>query len=137
MITAAFCTAAKRDLLNGIHRPEDEYRLALYGLDADLGPDTETYQPTGEARGLGYYAGGLLLKGRKVTLDRQTGCLDFEDAIWPDSTITAAGALFYNASRGDAALAVLFFGGELSSVNGPFTVRFPAPTKDTAVVRIG
>lgn len=82
--------------------------------------------------------GGQLLKGFSATLDGSTGCLSWaEDPIWRGATIHAAGALVYNATRGNKALAVLDFGRVVSSTNGPFSVELPTPRAATALIRIG
>jgi hypothetical protein len=139
VIVPGLCWSAKRELLDGVHRAEDEYRLALFTAEAQLGPNITTYGvgfgSVGEARGLGYAARGQVLRGRRCFLDDRVACVDFEDVVWPEASVKAAGALLFNASRGDAALAVLAFPEERESVNGPFTVRFPPPTKELAVVR--
>ena len=38
-----------------------DLRIALYGSDAALGPQTASYTPDGEAQGAGYEAGGQAL----------------------------------------------------------------------------
>jgi len=135
VIRAGVCWAFKVAAMNGLHQPEDDYRLALYASEADLGPETERYTAKGEATGLGYFARGKSLRGRKVVLDRGVAVLDFDDLTWEDASITAAGALLYNATKGGAALAVLILPEERESVNGPFTVRMPAASKESALVR--
>ena len=129
--TWAFLLAA----VNGLHRPEDEYRLALYTSEADLGPETERYTVKGETAGIGYFSRGQYLRGRRAVLDRGVAILDFDDVTWTDVSLTAAGALLFNASRGDAALAVLRFPEERQSIAGPFRVILPPPTKELALVR--
>jgi hypothetical protein len=45
--------------------------------------------------------------------------------VWPGSTIRARGALVYNFSRDNRAVAVLDFGAEVASTNDKFTVTLP------------
>jgi hypothetical protein len=59
--------------------------------------------------------------------DGEAAFLDWTtDPEWPDATITARGALIYNATQGNKAVGVLDFGQDISSFNPPFTVELPA-----------
>ena len=49
---------------------------------------------------------------------------------------TAGGALIYNDTESDLAIAVLDFGGDFSVAGGTFRIVFPAQTASTAIVRI-
>lgn len=136
-ITQALCNSFKLEILNGVHRAEDEYRLALYTSLASLNEDTTRYTPDNEVIGAGYTAGGLTLADRQARLDGRVAVVDFANAIWPVATITARGALIYNASRDGRAVAVFDFGGDVSSTNGEFRVALPEPTADEALIRVG
>jgi hypothetical protein len=135
MLTAA-ANSYKGDLLDGVHQPSDVYMLALYTAAAGLSKETAAYDPTNEVVGLGYIAGGQALTGRTAGLDGDTAVLDFADPVWPNATITARGALIYNATRASKAVVVLDFGEDVTSTNGTFTVALPAPTAADALVRI-
>lgn len=136
-ITQAACNSFKRQLFQGLHQPGDEYRLALYTSDADLNADTATYTATGEVSGAGYVAGGVALQGYEPGYASNVAWIDWTtDPTWEESTITARGALIYNATRSNAAVAVLDFGEDVSSTNDTFTVTLPAPGAATAIVRI-
>lgn len=138
-ITQAFCNSFKRDLLAmAPHRPEDVYKIALYTTAARLNQATEAYSAANEVPESGdYVAGGQVLAGFAVALDGDTATLDWTtDPRWSGATLAAAGALIYNASRGNKALAVLDFGGVIRSTNGPFTVTLPSPAAATALIRI-
>jgi hypothetical protein len=126
VITQAKCLSFKVDLWNGVHQPGDEYRMALYTGAASLDEDTAAYTATGEVVGVGYTAGGQVLTGRVVALDGVVAYLSFDDPVWDPATIAADGALVYNATRSNKALAVFAFGSTVSSTNGPFTVDLPA-----------
>lgn len=140
-ITQAMCTSFKVDLLNGVHNFDaatgDTFKIALYTTDAVLGADTTAYSSTNEASGTGYTAGGLNLV---IPVDPTTGgttaYVDFNDAVWSTATISAAGALIYNSSKANAAVAVLSFGGTVSSTAGAFTVQFPTAGAATAILRL-
>ena len=136
MITQAFCVAAKLDLLNGVHQPGDDYRIALYGADAELNEFTDRYTVTGEIVGAGYEAGGQSLTGQVTELAGSLALRTWNNPLWPNATIEAHGALIYNASRGDRAVEVLrFANAPVKSTNGVFTVPLP-PHGAQAVLRI-
>lgn len=126
----------KQDILNGVHQPGDTYRVALYtSSTANLDKNTTAYTTTGEVVGTGYTAGGQTLTGFSVGLTGDVAHLSFNDAAWPSSSITADAALVYNASRGNAAIAVYSFA-NTTSTNGTFTLDFPAAGA-SAMIRVG
>jgi hypothetical protein len=144
-ITQALCNSFKRDLLAmAPHRPEDAYKIALYTSRASLNEATQRYSAVDEVPESGdYVAGGQALKGFTVSLDGATATLDWTmDPLWRQATIAAAGALIYNSSRENRALAVLGFVDEagrpivVTSTNGTFAVELPAPRAETALIRI-
>ena len=144
-ISQAFCNSFKRELLAmSPHRPEDVYKIALYTPRAALNEATQCYSAVDEVAESGeYVAGGQVLQGFTVGLDGRTAMLDWTtDPQWRKSTIAAAGALIYNASRENRALAVLSFLDDagrptvITSTNGTFAVELPAPRAATALIRI-
>lgn len=136
-ITAAVTNSFKQEILQGIHSSSDTYKIALYPSTATLSNATTAYSATGEVAGTGYTAGGATLAGYSVTLDTNTAILDFTtDPTWASSTITARGALIYNSTKSNKAVAVLDFGADTSSTNGAFTVTLPAPAAATGLIRI-
>ena len=139
-ITAAICNSFKLEVLPtaaGIHYSGDTYKIALYTSAATLSKATTAYSATNEVVGTGYTAGGASLAGLTTALDTDTAMLDWTtDPTWPTSTITARGALIYNSSKANRAVAVLDFGADITSTAGLFTVTLPAPAAATAVVRM-
>jgi len=136
-ITQAFCTSALADLLGGVHDLDtDTIKIALYTSDATLGASTTAYSSTNEITGDGYTAGGLTLISPVISTDGTTGLADFADATWTEATITARGALIYNASKSNKALAVLDFGSDKTSTDGNFTVVMPPAAAATALIRL-
>lgn len=137
-ITADLCNSFKREILAmSPHTAADVYKIALYTSAVTLSKATVAYTATGEASGAGYTAGGQTLAGFSVTLDGDTAILDWTtDPIWANASITARGALVYNATRANAAVAVFDFGAEVTSTNGSFTVTLPAPTAAAGLIRI-
>lgn len=135
------CTSFKVELLKGVHNFSasggDTFKIALYTNAATLDASTTAYSATNEVSGTGYTAGGLALTNIDPTSSGTTAYLDFSDATWTSSTITARGALIYNSSAvGNPAVAVLDFGADKSSSASNFTVVMPTADAATAVVRI-
>lgn len=137
-ITAAICNSFKNELLAMTpHTAADVYKIALFTSAATLSKATTAYAATNEVSGTGYTAGGATLAGFTPGLDTDTAYIDWTtDPTWPTSTITARGALIYNSSRSNKAVAVLDFGSDITSTAGTFTVQLPAAAAATAVIRI-
>jgi hypothetical protein len=112
----------------------DTFKIALYTSSANLSSATTAYTTSGESSGTGYTAGGATLTNLGTSLSGTTAYLSWNDYTWSSATISAAGALIYNSSRNNAAVAVLSFGAVYSSTNGNFTITFPANTSSTAVI---
>lgn len=135
-ITQALCNSYKLELLDGVHQPGDTYKMALYTSAATLNKSTTAYSATNEVSGTGYTAGGATLTGRASSLDVDAAILDFADPSWSSASITARGALIYNSTRSNKAVAVVDFGADIVSTNGTFTVQLPTPAGATALLRI-
>lgn len=135
-ITQAVCTSYKEDLLAGVHQPGDDYKIALFTSAATLDATTTAYSTTNEASGTGYTAGGKSLTGYAASSGSGVAFLDWDDVVWTSSTITAAGALIYNATQTNKAVAVLSFGGDVTSTSADFTVTMPTADSTNAIVRI-
>ena len=135
-ITQTFVDTFKTEIAKGTHDFEDDtFKIALYTSSATLDASTLAYTASGEVTGAGYSAGGTTLTGGAVTFDTK-GLIDFDDAVWSGSTISAAGALIYNSSKSDKAVCVMDFGGTQSSSSSTFTAAFPAVTATTSIIRI-
>lgn len=137
-ITTAVCNSYKQEIMQGVHASADTYKIALYTNVATLGKTTTVYSTTNEVAGTGYTAGGATLAGLNITLSGDTAVLDFTtDPSWPTASITARGALIYNSSKGNKAVAAFDFGSDITSTNGTFTAQLPAPDAANGLVRIG
>jgi hypothetical protein len=129
-------TSFKQDILLGVHDLEtDTIKMALYLATADLGAATTVYTTTGETSGTGYTAGGETLTGVTVLTSGTTAYVDFADPSWDPAAFTARGALIYNASKSNKAIAVLDFGSDKTATT-IFTVQMPANTATSALIRI-
>lgn len=148
-ISQAMATSFKVEILDGIHNfgtgvirastAADVFKLALYTSSATLDASTTAYTTSDEvsSSGTNYTAGGLTLTiSQAPTFTSTTAWLDFDDLTFPSATLTANGALIYNETQGNKAVAVLAFGGDKTSTAGNFTIQFPSPTSTTAILRI-
>ena len=137
-MTQAIPTSFKAEILQGIHDSADTYKIALYTSAATLGASTTAYTTTNEVSGVGYTSGGQVLSGFSVTTSGTTAILDFTtDPSWENATITARGALIYNASKANKAVMVLDFGSDKSNSEGTFTIRLPLPDATNGLIRQG
>lgn len=129
-------TSFKQDILLGVHDLDtDTLKMALFLATADLGAATTVYVATGETSGTGYTPGGNVLTGVTVLTSGTTAYVDFADPSWNPASFTARGALIYNASKGNKAIAVLDFGADKTATT-TFTVQMPANTATSALIRI-
>lgn len=146
-ITQAMATSFKVEILTAYHNfgttavragtGADTFKIALYTSAATLSATTTTYSATNEVSGTGYTAGGNTLTISQVpTSTSTTAWLDFADSTWTSATITANGALIYNSTQGNRAVAVLAFGGDKTSTAGDFTIIFPTADSTNAIIRI-
>jgi hypothetical protein len=138
-ITQAMCDSFKVQLLNGAQNfSANTYKIALYTSAATLSNATTAYTSSNEvASGGGYTTGGNTLT--VSTLPTSTGnvaFISFANSTWANATITAAGALIYNNSQANSAVASLSFGGDKTSTAGTFAVIFPTPDATSAIIRI-
>jgi hypothetical protein len=109
-------------------------KMALYTANADLGAGTLTYTTANEVVGAGYTAGGNVLTNVTVLSSGTTAYLDFDNVVWNPANFTARGAVIYNTSLGNLAVAVLDFGADKTTTT-TFTVQTPANTADAALIR--
>tara|TARA_R110001606_G_scaffold193046_2_gene340765 strand:- start:939 stop:1343 length:405 start_codon:yes stop_codon:yes gene_type:complete len=132
------CTQFKRDVMLGLHDLDtDTLKIALYTSSATLNETTTAYSATNEiANGSGYTTGGVTLANASVIINSTSGCFDSDNPEWTSATFTARGALIYNETESDLAIAVLDFGGDFSVAGGTFRIVFPAQTANTSIVRI-
>ena len=138
-ISQAMCSSFKQQLFLGEHDLDtDVIKMALYISAATLDASTTVYSTSNEvsSSGTNYTAGGNTLTGATVSLSGTTAFVDFADTSWTTATLTARGALIYNSSKSNKAIAVLDFGSDKTATSGTFTVQMPANTASDALIRI-
>ena len=142
-ISSAICTSFKQEILVGTHNltasSGDTFKIALYTSSASLGAGTTAFSDTNEisnTSGSAYSSGGATLTSVTPTTSGTTALCDFADVSFTSASFTANGALIYNYSQSDKAVAVIAFGGDKTVSSGTFTIQFPAKAATTAIVRI-
>ena len=139
-ISSAICTSFKQEILVGTHNftasSGDTFKIALYTSSASLGASTTAYSTSNEISGTGYTAAGATLTSVTPTTSGTTALCDFADVSFTSASFTANGALIYNDSQSDKAVAVIAFGGDKTVSSGTFTIQFPTADASIAIIRI-
>ena len=132
-------TSFKQELLTATHNFTNgthSYKLALYSNSATLDATTTAYTTSGEVTGTGYSAGSDTLTTVTPTTSGTTAFVDFADTSFSNATVTARGALIYNSTQSNKAVAVLDFGSDKAASAGTFSVIFPTADANNAIIRI-
>jgi len=138
-IVTAMCTSYRQELFEALHNHTlggHQFNMALYLDTATLGADTTAYTASNEASGAGYSAGGLALVNVAPTSAGTSAYTQFENAVWPNSTITARGCLIHNATSSSRAVSVHDFGQNYASIADSFSVLMPTFDGITALLRL-
>jgi hypothetical protein len=140
-IQQAIANSFKKQLLEGGHDFKlsggSKFKLSLYTAGATLTSATTSYTTSNEVSPSGQYlAGGGSLVNAGTSITAGVARVDFNNLSFTGVTLTARGALIYNTSLTNAAVAVLDFGADKTATSGTFTIQFPAPTSTAAILRI-
>ena len=142
-ITSAICTSFKVELLKGVHdftaTTGDTFKIALYTSSATLGAGSTAFTTSNEitnSSGTAYTSGGATLTSVTPTSDSTTAVCDFADVSFTSASFTANGALIYNSSESNAAVAAIAFGADKTVSSGTFTIQFPTAGATTAIIRL-
>jgi hypothetical protein len=135
---SSVCSSFKLELLEAMHNlAVDQIMIALYSSAATINAATTAYTTEGEISGPGYATGGQrLLNPQLLGPVGGIAYATFDDAVWPNSTLLARGALIYNQTAQQRAVAVLDFVADKSSNIGDFHVKFPPPGALTALINL-
>ena len=113
-ITAGVCNSFRSELAQGIHNlASDTIKVALYTSAASLDPTATVYTSSHEVSGTGYTAGGVSVGHGTVSGTGGTITVTLADPTWTSGSFTARGALVYNSSKSNRAIAVFDFGQDL------------------------
>ena len=140
-ITQAIPNSFRGELLTGTHNftatTGNVFKLALYTSASTMSSTTTAYASTAEVANSGQYVtGGGVLTNVSPVVSSGVAFIDFDDISFTGVTLTAAGALIYNTSASNKAVAVLSFGGDKTATSGVFTIQFPAATTAAAILTI-
>jgi poly-gamma-glutamate capsule biosynthesis protein CapA/YwtB (metallophosphatase superfamily) len=142
-ITSAICTSFKQELLVGTHNftatTGNTFKIALFTSDASLGASTTAFSTSNEitnSSGTAYTSGGATLTSVTPTTDGTTAVCDFADVSFTSASFTANGALIYNDTQSDKAVAVIAFGSDKTVTSGTFTIQFPTADASNAIIRL-
>ena len=152
--TSAMCGTFKREILAGIHHltahtrtgssaiSADTLKVAMFTNSSSIDADTTGYTTSNEVSGTNYSAGGAALSSVTIGLADNsssvpTAFVNFADTTFSSSTISSArGALIYNSSASNKAIAVIDFGSTKSVSGGTLTVTLPTASASTALIRL-
>jgi hypothetical protein len=140
-------TSFKVEILKAVHdftaSTGDTFKIALLKAAAagsgTFGAATTNYSnlSTDElGNGSGYTTGGNTLVSVTPVASGTTAICDFDNTTWSAATFTTSGALIYNDTSSDTAVAVLSFGGDQQVSSGDFQIQFPVAAAATAIIRI-
>lgn len=132
-----------------VNTTTDVFGIALYTSSASLDKTTTAYTSSNEVGSSGTYVTGGIGPGGSLVgnamalvsvtpvLSTDTACCSFSTISWTTATITARGALIYNASlHGQPSVLVLNFTTDQTSTAGTFTITFPAQTAGNAIIQL-
>ena len=107
------------------------------GLAGNEVGSSGTYVTGGIGPGGTLVGNAMALVSTTPVLSTSTACCLFNTISWTTATITAWGAIIYNASLGGQPSAVvLAFGSAQTSTAGTFTITFPAQTAGNAIIQL-
>ena len=141
-ITQAMPTSFKVEILQAVHNfgptSGNTFKIALYTSSATLSAATTVYSSSNEVSSTNYTAGGnTLTVSVTPTSTGTTAYISFTSpSTWSGVTFTARGALIYNATQGNKAVAVIDFGADQTVSGGDFNVIFPTANSTSAILRI-
>lgn len=146
-ITTAMCTSFKAEVSEGLHNftasTGNVFKIALIkvGPAGTYNAATTNYSNvTGnsdEVTGTGYSAGGVTLTNVTPGTGGTTAFWSFSpNPSWTSATFSCSGAIIYNSTNSNRAVAVFDFGGTQTVTAGTFTVVMPTNDQSNAVLRI-
>jgi hypothetical protein len=142
-ISQTMCTSFKVDLLAGNQKFDgsQSYKMALYTSAASLDATTTVYSTSNEIpNGTGYNTGGNPLTISQSPTSGGSGTIaymSFANVSWPSATFgPVAGALIYNVTQSNKAVAVLNFGVPQTVTGNTFTVQMPTADNVSAIIRV-
>lgn len=133
------CVSFERDWFDGIHDfATDSIRAALYLTTASVDYTTTAYTTTGEASGINYSPGGVLVDTSQSpqSLVQTTYWNPGSDISYPVMTLSGLvnAVLLYNSSKSNKSIGVWTFA-PTQVVNRAFVLHLPAMSSSLALLR--
>jgi hypothetical protein len=137
-IITSLCTSFKQDLFQGLQDlSSDTVKMAWYESSAVLSSATTAYTATGEVTGTGYSAGGFTLTGNTVWTDGTAVGVGFDSFTVLNASISnIQGALLYNSSVSNKAIAVINFGNSYTFTTQNIAFTFPPNNGLQGIIKI-
>jgi len=134
------CTSFKVELMQALHDfttgTGNTFKIALYTSFANLDASTTVYTTAGEVVGTNYVAGGATLANITPASSGTTAYVSFDPVTFTNVSIVVSGALIYNSTNGNRAVAALDFGSDITKVGQNFVITFPLASATDAILRI-
>ena len=151
------CTSFKKELLQGTHTfansGGDQFKIALFtnaaeptqgsfgGSGTTMNGSVTTFSANNEVAGgsTNITSGGenLTVPSGSPTTSGTTAFVTFNNVTFSSVTVTdVRGAIIYNSSESNKAVAVLDFGSDKAASSGNFTITFPTNDVNNAIIRI-
>lgn len=136
----AICTSFKKECYTGTHIIKatggDVFKIALYNNTATLSAATTVYTTAGEITGTNYTAGGIALTNKEPGEFGTTAFAQWESTSFANLTASGIrGALIYNSTKSNRAVAVIDFGADKSVTASAFPVTMPTYDATNALLR--
>ena len=125
-ITQAVCTSFKSEILQEGHQlATDTIKLALFTSSASLGAGTTAYSTSNEGVWNWLYSGWCYSHKHNLYQHQEQQLFLMQMIqLLQVHHLLARGALIYNSSNSDKAIAVLDFGGDFTVSSGTFKIVF-------------
>ncbi len=146
MIVQGVCDSFLAELPQAIHdfttTTGDVFKCALYSAAGNLSNTTTAYTATGEISGTGYTTGGFAWTAAQNITPTVSGTTAYwswsVNPTWTTATfnLPVVGALIYNSTKANRAVAVFNFGLGITVTARTFTFPLPANQSSTAVLSL-
>jgi hypothetical protein len=128
MIETAICASFEDELVDGVHQPDDEYRLTLFAAQTKgtYGSMTCCYDDIAEedeADGEGFPDGGIPLTNRMSERKGAEHVISWDPVDFGPMTIETSGLMVYNATREGRAVYVQRFDRPIGLSNQRLVMR--------------
>jgi len=148
---SAMCASFKAELAQAVHNftitTGHIFKVALYVAQASIagspGAGSTNYSEMGAdelATASGYTRPGFAFTAAQNVTPQVTGAIAYwqwsANPNWTSATFTSRGAMIYNSSASNKAVAILDFGADKPVSSGTFTIQMPTNDSTNATLRL-